>query len=87
VVGLILLVIPGPGSVLIVVGAALLAQESLATARLLDSAEMHLRRLIRSALRMWHQASTAGKLSAALMSVALVAIAVWFVGRTLMRLT
>lgn len=45
-VGIVLLFIPGPGSVLIVIGAALLAQESEGTARALDSLEMKLRRLI-----------------------------------------
>ena len=45
--GIVLLVIPGPGSVLIVLGAALLAEESLSIARGLDWTEMRIRRLLR----------------------------------------
>jgi Flp pilus assembly protein TadB len=46
VVGIVLLVIPGPGSVLIVIGAALLAEESSRVARSLDLIEMRIRRLL-----------------------------------------
>jgi hypothetical protein len=45
--GVVLLVIPGPGSVLIVLGAALLAEESASVARALDWTEMRIRRLLR----------------------------------------
>ena len=46
-VGIVLLVVPGPGSVLIVLGAALLAEESSRVARGLDWTEMRIRRLLR----------------------------------------
>lgn len=46
-VGIVLLVIPGPGSVLMVVGAAMLAEESARVARALDAGEMRVRRLLR----------------------------------------
>jgi hypothetical protein len=46
-VGIVLLVVPGPGSLLIVVGAALLAEESSRLARGLDWTEMRVRRLFR----------------------------------------
>jgi hypothetical protein len=46
-VGVVLLVVPGPGSVFIVLGAALLAEESLSVARALDWTEMKIRRLFR----------------------------------------
>jgi hypothetical protein len=45
--GIVLLVVPGPGSVLIVLGAALLAEESPRIARGLDWMEMRIRRLFR----------------------------------------
>jgi hypothetical protein len=45
VTGIVLLVVPGPGSVLIVLGAALLAEESLRVARALDWTEIRIRRL------------------------------------------
>jgi putative transmembrane protein PGPGW len=44
-IGVVLLVLPGPGSVLIVVGAAVLAEESSRVARALDGIEMRLRGL------------------------------------------
>ena len=44
--GVVLLVIPGPGSVLIVLGAALLAESSSSVARGLDWTEMRIRRLL-----------------------------------------
>jgi hypothetical protein len=46
-VGIVLLVIPGPGSVLILVGAALLAEESSRVARFLDSTEIRIRRIFK----------------------------------------
>ena len=45
-VGVVLLFVPGPGTVLIGLGAALVAEESLAVARALDWTELKLRRLI-----------------------------------------
>jgi hypothetical protein len=45
--GFILLFVPGPGLLLIAVGAALLARESLAVARALDWLEVRGRRLAR----------------------------------------
>jgi hypothetical protein len=84
VVGLILLVIPGPGTVFVILGGALLAEESSTIARLLDTAEVQLRRFVQLALRTWRQTSTAGKCSAALMSLALFGTALWLIGKTLM---
>lgn len=45
--GIVFLVIPGPGSVLIVIGGALLAEGSSKVARALDWTEMRLRKLLR----------------------------------------
>jgi hypothetical protein len=51
--GAVLLVIPGPGSVLIVIGAALLAEESMIVARFMDRAEMRIRKWIRAGRTWW----------------------------------
>lgn len=53
-VGIVLLVIPGPGSLVILVGAALLAEESRVVARLLDRTEVAGRKLVSSLTRRWH---------------------------------
>ena len=45
-VGLLLVVTPGPGMVVLALGGALLAEQSLAMARLLDWAEARIRRAI-----------------------------------------
>jgi hypothetical protein len=47
-VGLFFMAVPGPGIPILVLGAALIAQQSAGTARLLDRAELSLRRLVRS---------------------------------------
>jgi putative transmembrane protein PGPGW len=46
-IGIVLLVVPGPGSLVIVLGAALLAEESKRVARGLDEMEVKVRRLFR----------------------------------------
>jgi hypothetical protein len=51
--GAVLLVIPGPGSVLIVIGAALLAEESMIVAKFMDRAEMRIRHWIDAARTRW----------------------------------
>jgi hypothetical protein len=48
--GLFMLIAPGPGILVLIVGGALVAEESLPAARFLDSAELRIRRVI-SALR------------------------------------
>jgi uncharacterized membrane protein HdeD (DUF308 family) len=42
--GLVMLVAPGPGILILLIGAGLMAQQSVAVARLLDRAELRLRR-------------------------------------------
>ena len=51
--GIALLPAPGPGMLVIVLGAALLAQESLLDARACDATEMKLRAWLRRARRAW----------------------------------
>lgn len=46
-VGLVLLVVPGPGILFLAVGAAILARESMAIAKLLDWMELRIRRILR----------------------------------------
>ena len=53
--GAVLLLIPGPGSVLILIGAALLAEESIIVARFMDRAEVRIRKWIGAAHRRWKQ--------------------------------
>jgi len=57
VVGLILIFIPGPGFLVIFLGAAMVAQESLWVAGVLDAAEVRLRARALSAQRWWMHAS------------------------------
>jgi hypothetical protein len=59
VAGIFFLAFPGPGTVLLVIGAGLIAQESLLAARALDSAEVRLRKLYAMSVRLWKGTSTA----------------------------
>jgi cytochrome c-type biogenesis protein CcmH/NrfG len=61
IVGAVLLVIPGPGSVLIVLGAALLAEQSLTVARWFDRSEIWLRKLAAHLRRRWRSAGIAAR--------------------------
>jgi membrane protein DedA with SNARE-associated domain len=45
--GLVMLVAPGPGILILLIGGALVAQESIAVARLLDRAELRIRRWLK----------------------------------------
>jgi Putative transmembrane protein (PGPGW) len=55
--GVVFLFVPGPGTVLIAFGAALLAPRSLWLANRLDDLEVLLRRLALKAVRFWRSAS------------------------------
>jgi uncharacterized protein (TIGR02611 family) len=77
IVGLVLLLVPGPGSVLILVGAAFLAEESLILSRGLDRLEVRLRKLAAFASTRWRRASTAAKSSLILVVVALAGGVAW----------
>jgi len=48
---------PGPGILIFLVGALLVAEESLAAARLMDGADLRLRRLAAWGLTRWRRAS------------------------------
>jgi hypothetical protein len=47
VAGLVMLVAPGPGILILLIGGGLMAQESAAVARVLDRAEVRIRRRLR----------------------------------------
>lgn len=79
VAGVLLLFIPGPGSVLIVIGAALLGEESLVIARWLDALEIRLRKISSSALRKWRRASLLARSSLVLVTAVLAGGVLWIV--------
>ena len=54
-VGMFLLPAPGPGMLVVVIGAALTAQESFFVARALDSAEVSLRRMAARIRHAWEK--------------------------------
>jgi hypothetical protein len=56
--GVVLLFIPGPGLLLIAFGGALIAQQSLWLAKVLDRVELLLRKLARKGKSFWKKAST-----------------------------
>ena len=55
--GIVLMPAPGPGSIVLILGAGLVAQESLYMARALDWSELRLRALASWALQFWRTAS------------------------------
>lgn len=55
VAGLLLLAVPGPGIVVFIVGATLLARESLTAARILDWSELRLRSLACKCIKWWRR--------------------------------
>lgn len=77
-VGIVFCVLPGPGTVGIVFGLALLAGMSSKMARLLDRAEPPVRRLARRARTFWRQRSTPARVLL-ITAAALVAAGLGFV--------
>jgi uncharacterized protein (TIGR02611 family) len=61
VLGILELPLPGPGTVIIIAGLGLIAQESLWLSRLLDKAELLIRRLIDRGQRWWKKTSSRKK--------------------------
>jgi hypothetical protein len=60
--GLFFLFVPGPGLIIFLLGACLIAQQSLLAARALDSSEMRMRRLLVGSSRAWRASSPALKI-------------------------
>lgn len=69
--GLFFLVAPGPGLLVVFIGAGLIAQESFFAARALDWTEIRIRKLATWALGVWHRSSMAVKILSVLIAVAL----------------
>ena len=59
VTGIILMPAPGPGVLVMFVGAGMLAEESLLVAHALDAAEVKVRRLINAAVHAWKRKKSA----------------------------
>ncbi len=77
--GVILLFIPGPGILLIAFGGALVAQQSLWTAKLLDRTEVLGRKAAAGGKRFWKKASTPVRVALVMAGLALAAGASWLV--------
>ena len=58
VVGIVMLPAPGPGMVVVALGAGIVAQASLAAARALDWCELRIRALLAWARKLWARAGT-----------------------------
>jgi len=61
-VGIILFFLPGPGVVFVLLGALLIAQQSLRVARALDWSEMRVRKLLLRTLVAWRRFSAPSKI-------------------------
>ena len=70
-IGLFFLLTPAPGIITVCIGAALLAQESLWMARLLDGLELTLRRRSGFSLEFWQNSSSTVRLLVTLFTLAL----------------
>jgi hypothetical protein len=75
--GVVLLFIPGPGFLLIAFGGALLAQQSLWLARLLDKSELISRKIARRAKDLWKKASIPVRVALVTSGLGLAAGAAW----------
>ena len=67
--GIVLIFIPGPAVVLFALAAALLAEDSLRIARVLDWLEVRIRRLIKWGERVWKRAGLAGRAAIVLLAL------------------
>ena len=70
-VGVFMLVAPGPGLLVVFLGAVLVAQQSLLAARTLDWLELRLRALTAWFLRIWHCAPRVIRVSLVLLAIVL----------------
>ncbi|MGH7765892.1 MAG: PGPGW domain-containing protein [Candidatus Binatia bacterium] len=72
VAGVFFLFVPGPGLLVLVLGAALIAQQSLLAARTLDSIEIRVRKLLNWILGAWRSFSPALKILVAVLALVVV---------------
>jgi hypothetical protein len=78
-VGLVQLVVPGPGMLFIVLGAALLAREFHVIAVAMDTAELRIRAIVKWIVAAWRGASTLAKAAVVGFAAAGVGAAAWIV--------
>jgi uncharacterized protein (TIGR02611 family) len=76
-VGLVMLPAPGPGCIVVFIGAAMMAEESFWVARLLDRIELRGRRLWVSAVRSWGRASMFLKTASVALAASMAGAAGW----------
>jgi uncharacterized protein (TIGR02611 family) len=76
-IGLVLLPAPGPGCIVVFIGATLIAEESFWAANLLDRLELKARRILAAAARSWKRASVSLKTVAILAASSAVAVGGW----------
>jgi uncharacterized protein (TIGR02611 family) len=81
--GLLLMPAPGPGTAVLLIGAAIAAQESLRIARVMDGAEVRARRVAEWLISWWRSRSFPAKVLLALAALGLTASA-GFAGYTLL---
>jgi uncharacterized protein (TIGR02611 family) len=74
-VGIALIPAPGPGVLVMFIGASMMAEESLFVARALDRTEVLLRRLVVRIGRGWKRASPQTKASVAVFALSVVSVA------------
>lgn len=76
-VGLAMLAAPGPGLIVLFIGAAMLGQESLLVARALDRLEVKVRPLVNWALKAWKRASAVARTAIVIVAGSAAAGAGW----------
>jgi hypothetical protein len=72
-IGIFFLAAPGPGVIVLLIGASMIAEESVVAARALDWAELRLRTPYTKSLRLWRRASPAIRLWIVICALAIVA--------------
>ena len=75
--GIFFLPAPGPGTIILVIGAGLLAQESRIAAKALDWAELRVRVVVEWAIGVWKRAPLPGKIAIVLLKLVTAATAVY----------
>jgi hypothetical protein len=76
-VGAIALVAPGPGVLMLALGTALVARESITVARAMDWLEPRLRRVADAGLRIWREAPVPLRVMLVIVATAVTAAAGW----------
>jgi uncharacterized protein (TIGR02611 family) len=75
--GIVLMPAPGPGILVALIGAGMVAEESLVAARAFDAIELKARSAIRAALRLWKRASATLKAFIAVTAASVAGVAGW----------